>query len=302
MTFHSLSMETVKTNSLKAWILASRPKTLSGAAVPVMIGLSAAYVQNGHQLNVIPAVLCLLFALIMQIDANFVNDYFDWKKGNDDEETRLGPLRACSQGWVTPKAMLIALVATTAIGCAVGLPLVYYGGWEMILVGIACVVFCILYTTVFSYLGLGDILVLVFFGIVPVCITFYIQTKVITLDAFLLSVACGLAIDNLLIVNNYRDIENDKRDGKITLIVRIGKEAGSLLYLANGIVALAIVVYCLGIKNPQISIMFLFFILHMRTDSKLDKYKGRELNKVLGMTARNILVFGICTSLALILS
>lgn len=292
----------VKTNSLKAWILASRPKTLSGAAVPVMIGLAAAYVQNGHQLNVIPAVLCLLFALIMQIDANFVNDYFDWKKGNDDEETRLGPLRACSQGWVTPKAMLMALVATTIFGCAVGLPLVYYGGWEMILVGIACVVFCILYTTVFSYLGLGDILVLVFFGIVPVCITFYIQTQVITLDAFLLSIACGLAIDNLLIVNNYRDIENDKRDGKMTLIVRIGKEAGSLLYLANGIVALAIVVYCLGIKNPQISIMFLYFVLHLRTDSKLDKYKGRELNKVLGMTARNILVFGICTSLAAILS
>lgn len=119
--------------------------------------------------NWVPAILCLLFAWVMQIDSNFVNDYFDCKKGADDE-TRLGPRRACSQGWITMKAMKIGIAITTLIACIIGLPLVFYGGIEMVLVGITCVAFCFLYTTSLSYLGLGDVLVLMFFGIVPVAV------------------------------------------------------------------------------------------------------------------------------------
>ena len=164
----------VRVNSLKAWILAARPKTLTGAAVPVMIGIACAVAMYGWcGIRVVPAVLCMLFALIMQVDANFVNDYFDFMKGTDDEQ-RLGPKRACAQGWITASAMRSGLFVTTLLACIVGLPLVYYGGWEMIMVGLACVVFCFLYTISFSYIGLGDLLVLVFFGIVPVCMTYWL--------------------------------------------------------------------------------------------------------------------------------
>ena len=113
----------------------------------------------------------------MQIDANFVNDYFDFVRGNDDE-TRLGPRRACAQGWVTMRAMKSALVITTALACVAGLPLVLYGGMEMIFVGIVCVLFCFLYTTRLSYIGMGDILVIVFFGLVPVTMTYYLEMPV----------------------------------------------------------------------------------------------------------------------------
>ena len=118
----------METNSPHAWFLAARPKTLTGAAVPVMIGIALAFPDAGTEdFRIIPAILCMLFAFVMQIDANFINDYFDFKRGNDDE-TRLGPKRACSEGWITPSAMLKGIIATTLFGCAIGLPLIYYGG------------------------------------------------------------------------------------------------------------------------------------------------------------------------------
>ena len=142
----------VKKDSLRAWILAARPKTLTGAAVPVMIGLSLAWADNStfniqhSKFKILPAILCLLFAFLMQIDANFINDLFDYLKGTDDRETRLGPERACTQGWVSVSRMKVAIGITTVLACLVGLPLIHYGGWTMVLVGLACVVFCFLYT------------------------------------------------------------------------------------------------------------------------------------------------------------
>ena len=146
-----MNEQDVRKNSLKAWILAARPKTLSGAAVPMMIGLALAFVDAREYGDDIfswtPVILCLLFAFIMQVDANFINDFFDYVRGNDDSTSRLGPLRACTQGWVSLEAMKKAIASTTVVACAIGLPLVYYGGLEMILVGFVCVVFCFLYTT-----------------------------------------------------------------------------------------------------------------------------------------------------------
>ena len=164
----------ITTNSLAAWILAARPKTLTGAMVPVMIGTAWAWrLGGGEDFRVLPAVLCFLFAFLMQIDSNFINDYFDCIKGNDNRTTRLGPKRACSEGWITLPAMRLGLVITSVMACLVGLPLIFFGGWEMIVVGGVCVLFAFLYTTYFSYLGLGDVLVLVFFGIIPVVFTTY---------------------------------------------------------------------------------------------------------------------------------
>ena len=115
-----------------AWILASRPKTLSGAAAPVLIGCALAYYNGVFYWS--PALLCLLFALLMQIDANFINDLFDFLKGKDTEE-RLGPKRACAQGWVTPQAMKIAIVLTTVLAILVGLCILFFAGYELIFLG-----------------------------------------------------------------------------------------------------------------------------------------------------------------------
>lgn len=301
----------VRVNSLKAWILAARPKTLTGAAVPVMIGIACAVAMYGWcGIRVVPAVLCMLFALIMQVDANFINDYFDFMKGTDDEQ-RLGPKRACAQGWITASAMRSGLFVTTLLACIVGLPLVYYGGWEMIMVGLACVVFCFLYTISFSYIGLGDLLVLVFFGIVPVCMTYWLTAPPTALTSIpfavvLMSIACGLIIDTMLVVNNYRDIENDRRAGKLTLIVRIGERGGLVLYLMLGLVGtiLAIVgVVLLDWHDGQWtqSLLIIYTPFHTWAFNEM-RYirKGAELNRVLGMTARNMFIFGLLASAALV--
>lgn len=302
----------VKTNSVKAWLLATRPKTLSAAAVPVMIGTAFAWRNTSEQFNWIPAILCLLFAWIMQIDSNLVNDYFDFKKGNDDE-TRLGPKRACSEGWITSDAMVWGILITTLLGCMTGIPLILYGGQEMVMVGIACVVFCFLYTTLFSYHGLGDILVLLFFGIIPVCCTYYVcmplHQQIPTGEVIASSIACGLAIDALLIVNNYRDIDNDRSNGKITLAVRLGESKTRRLYESIGYIAAGIMIilvffdlYQIDKFIPTYAIYLIYIILHRQSYQEMKSInKGAKLNQVLGLTARNILVFGIL-SVAAILS
>lgn len=302
----------VKTNSVKAWLLATRPKTLSAAAVPVMIGTAFAWRNTSEQFNWIPAILCLLFAWIMQIDSNLVNDYFDFKKGNDDE-TRLGPKRACSEGWITSGAMVWGILITTLLGCMTGIPLILYGGLEMVMVGIACVVFCFLYTTLFSYHGLGDILVLLFFGIIPVCCTYYVcmplHQQIPTGEVIASSIACGLAIDALLIVNNYRDIDNDRSNGKITLAVRLGESKTRRLYESIGYIAAGIMIilvffdlYQTDKFIPTYAIYLIYIILHRQSYQEMKRInKGVKLNQVLGLTARNILVFGIL-SVAAILS
>lgn len=297
--------KTVKQNSLKAWVLAARPKTLAGAAVPVMIGTALAYIdaQEFDAFSPVAALLCLLFAFIMQIDANFVNDFFDYVRGNDDTATRLGPLRACTQGWVSIDAMKRAIAGTTVLACIVGLPLIFYGGLEMLLIGLLCVVFCFLYTTHLSYVGMGDVLVLVFFGIVPVCCTYYVQMHTCPLTVFVASVACGLVIDGLLIVNNYRDRDVDRRDGKLTLVVKIGATSSEWLYLGVGITAvLSGLLFWADGHVLAFVLPFVYLTLHVFTWLKLRRiHEGRQLNECLGETARNIFIYGLCVSIGLLL-
>ena len=169
-----MTTKEIRTDSLRAWLLAARPKTLTGAAVPVMLGCGLAAADGGFVL--LPAVLCLAFALLMQIDANLINDLWDYLKGSDGED-RLGPERACAQGWITPKSMRLGIAATTLAACAAGCGLIAYGGWWLIAVGAACVLFAFLYTAgpyPLAYHGWGDMLVLLFFGFVPVGCTYYV--------------------------------------------------------------------------------------------------------------------------------
>lgn len=297
----------VKQDSFKAWLLAARPKTLTGALVPVMIGLSLAWTDASEYgddvFSPLAAVLCALFAMMMQIDANFVNDFFDYARGNDTTATRLGPLRACTQGWVKIESMKKAIATTTILACLVGLPLIWYGGLEMLLIGMLCVVFCFLYTTHLSYIGLGDVLVLVFFGIVPVSMTYYVQLHTVTWQVLLASVACGMVIDGLLIVNNYRDRDNDRMDGKQTLVVKIGERPTERFYLALGITATLIgIIFWINGHVLAFVMPFIYLLFHIFTWLKMRSInRGRELNVCLEETARNILIYGICVSAGLLL-
>lgn len=300
-------MSEITTNSAKAWLLAARPKTLAGAAVPVLIGSALAVSDAQWQVRWLPMVLCFLFAFTMQIDANFINDYFDFRKGADDE-LRLGPKRACAQGWVTPKAMLRAIAITTFLACVIGLPLVYFGGWKMVAVGAVCVLFCFLYTTHLSYVGMGDLLVVLFFGVVPVTMTYYLvmpeAMQTVTTECLLLSVACGLVVDTLLVVNNVRDIDNDRRTGKRTLIVAMGRRQGQVLYFFLGFAAVILGCFLPYYEHHWATWLpiILYQPLHVVTFVEMWKIgQGEALNRILGKTARNIFIYGLAVSIGLLL-
>lgn len=302
-----MEQKDVKQDSLQAWILAARPKTLSGAAVPVMIGTALAYADHTASdgqmhFSIVAAALCFLFAFIMQIDANFVNDLFDYLKGSDDRQTRLGPPRACTEGWVKLQSMRLAIALTTIVACMVGLPLVVFGGVEMILVGLLCVVFCFLYTTSLAGRGLGDALVLVFFGIIPVCVTYYVQAGTCTWTVFIASLACGIVIDGLLIVNNFRDRDTDRKAGKLTLVVRIGERNSLRLYIAIGFVSCLMgIVFLADCHWPATVLPLIYLVLHVRTYRKMKLIgSGKELNICLGETARNIFIYGLTVSVGLL--
>lgn len=300
--------EQIKQNSLRAWILAARPKTLSGAAVPVMIGAALAYSDADGRVCWTALFFCFLFAFIMQIDANFVNDYFDFKHGNDSID-RLGPPRACTEGWITPRCMLRGIVLTTLLGCLAGLPLIIYGGIAAVVVGILCVIFCFLYTTHLSYFGLGDILVLLFFGIVPVVMTRYVALPAdihgFSWGSFIYGLSCGMVVDTLLVVNNFRDIDNDRKAGKHTLVVFLGRKPSLFLYALLGVGAcmMIVAVECCGNKTwTCILATLLYLLLHFSVFKKLCVMKtAQEADGVLAATARNIFIFGLLMSLMLVL-
>ena len=299
----------VKQNSFKAWILAARPKTLTGAMIPVMFGAALAYHDGCFDWKL--SLLCALFACCMQIAANFVNDLYDFLKGTDRED-RLGPERACAQGWISPSAMKKGIACIIGIACIFGLLAVAlswdklpYSGLEYVALGIACVVFAILYTTVFSYLGLGDILVLVFFGFVPVCGTYFIQSLTITADCLLLSLISGIAIDALLVINNYRDRNQDKISGKKTNVVLFGEKFGRYLYLSICLVVVALM-FALFLRGTITWMGFfvtaIFYSgMYIRTWLHMVQIgSGKQLNIILGETSRNMLILGVFLSLFLL--
>ena len=289
----------MKQNSPKAWILAARPKTLSAALIPVVLASALAASQGKFSLT--PAVLCVLFATFMQIAANFINDLFDFLK-NTDRDDRLGPERACQQGWITPRAMRWGIAATLAVACACGLCLLPYGGWMLVGIGAACVVFAFLYTTLLSYCGFGDVLVWVFFGFVPVAGTYYVEAGGFCLEVWLLSAACGLLIDTLLVLNNYRDREQDRLSGKRTLVVVLGERFGSLFYLLQGVAAYVLVAFMSLEGNLWLAILPMLYLLpHYLTWRKMTQIReGRALNRILGFTSRNMLTFALLTAMALL--
>ena len=216
--------------SLEIWLEATRPKTLPAAVAPVLLGTAMA--QHLGDLQALPALFCLGFAVLVQIGTNFANDYLDGVKGTDTD-ARLGPRRAVATGLVAPEAMKWATIGILALAFCLGLSLILYGGWWLLVVGVSSVICAWIYTGgpyPLAYNALGDVFVVIFFGLIAVGCTFYVQAGQITLAVLLLGLACGLIVNNILVVNNYRDIEEDRLANKKTLVVLLGRRWALLQY------------------------------------------------------------------------
>ena len=233
-------------SKVAAWVAASRPRTLVASLSPVCIGVSLA-LREVEEISWTLVGLCLVFAIFMQVGANFANDYYDFIKGADDER-RLGPARSVASGVVPPSVMRMAAFGTLGFGFALGLFLMEFSGvgWPLLLVGVASVFCALAYTAgpwPLAYLGLGDVFVVLFFGLVATGVTHFLlvqQTGLDWIPKWWVGLSVGLIINNLLVVNNHRDADEDATCGKRTLVARFGRKFGVVLYLFGSFVALGL--------------------------------------------------------------
>lgn len=282
--------------TLKVWIEAMRLRTLPVSVAGVIAAWALALLAG--RVDWTPAWLCLIFAVLAQVASNFANEYYDFRDGLD-APGREGPRRGVTEGDITPRAMLAATFVTLGAACAVGLSLVAWGGWWLIPVGAAIALGVVAYSAgpwPLSRHGLGEVAVVVFFGIVPVCLTFYLATG---LPGFhpvvaLASVAVGLMGANVIIVNNYRDRDADRLVGKLTLAVRLGRPAMAGLYLVNGYMAVALLVpLWMSLPAAVWVVPGVYAVAHTVLYLRLTSLTGRALNPLLGLTAMLMLAFAV---------
>jgi 1,4-dihydroxy-2-naphthoate octaprenyltransferase len=278
--------------SLAVWLEATRPRTLPAAAAPVAIGVALAWSVGG--LHVGAALAALAGALLIQVGTNYANDYFDFVKGADTD-ARVGPRRATQAGLVSPAAMRAAFILTFALAVALGGYLVSRAGWSIVVVGALSVLFGVLYTggpRPLGYLGLGDVLVLVFFGPVAVGGTVYVQTLTLPPAAIIAGLAPGLLSTAILAVNNLRDVDTDILAGKRTLAVRFGKTFARLEYAACVVIALALPVgLAAWLSRPWLALPLLASPLAARLIRDVATSDGPALNPLLGRTGKLLVLF-----------
>ncbi len=226
--------------SLRIWLLAARPKTLIASIAPVFLASTLAWHMKAFQ--AMPACLCLLFGVLCQIAANWINDLSDFHRGAD-HAGRIGPKRMVSSGEIHPQAMKRAVFLLLTVAFLVGLGLIPWGGWKLLIVGLASILAACLYSAgpfPLAYYGLGDVIDFLFFGCVATLGTFYIQVGSISKEAWLVSMGVGSVINNILVVNNMRDAEGDSLVGKRTLVVCLGRKFAFNFYRFCGLLALLV--------------------------------------------------------------
>jgi 1,4-dihydroxy-2-naphthoate octaprenyltransferase len=284
------------------WLMACRPKTLPAAIAPVLVGTALAF--SDHAFSWGPFLAALLGAGLIQIGTNLANDYFDAVKGADTAE-RLGPVRVTQAGLASPREVRVATALAFTLAAAVGLYLVAVGGWPIALIGVLSILSGIAYTGgpyPLGYNGLGDVFVFVFFGAVAVLGTYFVQAHNLTPLGAWLSVPIGLLATAILVVNNLRDLETDRKSGKRTLAVRFGERFTrweyALLVTASYLVPLGLV------ATRQLSWFGLLPVLSVPLAIKLiravNTETGRTLNQRLAGTGQLLLVFGILLSLGVL--
>lgn len=288
----------------KPWILASRPKTLPAAAIPVLAGSSLAYYEA--TLQWIPALICLGFALLMQIGTNFANDILDHSRGSDTSE-RIGPQRAVASGWIRPVAMKRAALGVLALGFILGCLLIFYGGWFLLGIGVASVICAWIYTggpKPLAYSGLGDLFVIIFFGFIAVSFTFYVQGGYFHPAGWWLGLGIGLMVNNILVINNYRDADQDRNSGKKTLAVRFGRSASLLQYQFSVTLAslIPLVLLMQGFSTWILGAAFVYPLGRFLTVRISRLPLNASFNRALAWTSLLLMVYGLLLSAGLILA
>lgn len=281
---------------IRSWIEAMRLRTLPVSIAGVIAGTGCAVMLDSFK--AVPALACLVFAILAQIAANFGNEYYDFKNGID-KKGRTGFRRGVTEGEIEPRAMKTATFTVLVLAAAVGCIMLFYGPWWLILVGILIMIFALAYSAgpyPLSHHGLGDLAVVIFFGIIPVTFTCFLQTGAWEGLNIIIptSVSVGLLAANVLIVNNYRDMEDDAAVGKRTTVVIFGRRFMSLAYLFSGIIGMAVMIPVL-IRLPlwTLVVPVVYIVLHLKTWLTLRQASGTELNPLLGRTAINLMLFSL---------
>jgi len=295
---------TQKPSLFQIWWLAIRPRTLPAAASGVVMGSALAWLDGSFQ--PLPALAALFVALLLQIGSNVANDVFDFERGADTSD-RQGPLRVTQAGLLTPAQVKRGLLVIFGLAVMCGLYLAFLRGWIVILIGVAAIVSAIAYTGgpfPLGYHGLGDVFVFIFFGLAAVCGTYFVQAGSVSATTWWMSIPIGLIITAILVVNNLRDIENDRAAGKRTLAVVMGVNATKAEYLfcmATAYLILPVLVV-LNILPVTGLMAWLSLPLAIKTAQVVLTQTGRPLNLALAGTGQAAFLYSVLFWLGLLFS
>lgn len=286
-----------------AWVLAARPKTLPAALAPVLLGATIAVADNRFAFW--PALAALTGALLLQIGSNLANDYFDHQKGADTPD-RLGPTRVTAAGLLAPHAVRTGMLVVLGLAALIGVYLVIVGGLPILIIGVASLAAAVAYTggpKPFGYLGLGDLFVFLFFGPIAVAGTYYVQAHTITPALLVASLPMGALITNILVVNNLRDIDTDRRAGKMTLAVRLGRTGARMEY--GALLAIAYVtplILWMGGGSLWLLAPFVTLPIAVRLGLTIQRAEdGPTLNAALAGSARLALLYAVALAFGFLL-
>jgi 1,4-dihydroxy-2-naphthoate polyprenyltransferase len=284
-----------QSSNWSAWMLAIRPRTLPAAAAGVVMGSALAWRDGSFRLDA--ALACLFAALLLQIGSNLANDVFDFERGTDTAE-RLGPVRVTQAGMLTPSQVKRGMLIVFVLAGLFGLYLTWLGGWPILLIGAAAILAAIAYTGgpfPLGYHGLGDLFVFLFFGLTSVAGTYYVQSGFVSTAAWWMTVPPGSIVTAILVVNNLRDLENDRKAGKRTLAVILGERATKIQYGICMIVAYLIlpIAVWLGIVPESSLTAWLSLPLAIRAAHIVFTRQGRPLNAALAATGQTALLFSL---------
>lgn len=290
---------------LRLWAMAARPRTLPAAVAPVLVGTALAGSED--EFRPLAFAAALVGSIFIQIGTNLSNDYSDARRGADTED-RLGPVRVTAGGLMPPRTVLVGTYVAFGVAVAAGAYLVAVAGWELLLVGAASILAGVLYTggpRPYGYEGLGEVFVFLFFGVVAVTGSYFVQTEQLTWEAFALSVPVGLLAAAILVANNVRDADTDRRAGKRTLAVRLGRERARRLYAACVYLSFAVppAVWAGGGLSAWVLLALLALPLAppvVRTVAS--RTDGPSLNRALADTGRLLAVFSLLLSAGVLLS
>ncbi len=289
--------------TLEGWILVTKPRTLTAAIVPVLLGSALAYADGN--MNWLSTTIALICSLLIQIATNIINDLYDFRKGADNEK-RLGAKKALTAGLLTERQLVVATVVVMLAAFFLGLILVWRAGWVILVIGLASLFFAWAYTGgkySLAYLGLGDVFVFLFFGLAAVCGTYYLHHYSFSLSSVVVATGAGAIAVNILGVNNLRDIPTDREVGKRTLAVRFGEGFARQMYYWVMFVSYTVpfVLALMGYGYaPLLALLSLPFAFKQWRIVAIER--GKALNPALGGTAQLLFIYGVLLSAGLILS